>query len=81
MISHWKTQFPQMYNPLKTWITLSDESPVENTHSVIRAQTRNSDTATQLVNKVKSIFVSKTKQANFRLILQPQSISLSHMLS
>ena len=29
MISHWKTQFPQMYNLFKTWITLSDEYPVK----------------------------------------------------
>ena len=79
IISHWKIQFPEMYNLLKTWITLSDEYPVENTHSIIRAQTRHSDTATQLVNKVKSIFVSKTKQANFRLnFTPPKHVSFSH---
>ena len=48
-------------------------------HSIIRAQTRHSDTATQLVNKVKSIFVSKTKQANFRQNFTPtKHFSFSH---
>lgn len=79
MISHWKSQFPEMYNLLKAWITLSDEYPVENTHSIIRAQTRHSDTAAQLVNKVKSIFVSKTKQANFHLnFTPPKHFAFSH---
>jgi hypothetical protein len=68
-----------MYNLLKAWITLSDEYPVENTHSIIRAQTRHSDTAAQLVNKVKSIFVSKTKQANFCLNFTPSKhFAFSH---
>ena len=71
IISHWKIQFQEMYNLLKTSITLSDENPVENMHSIIRA--------TQLVNKVKSIFVSKTKQANFRQNFTPtKHFSFSH---
>ena len=75
----WKSQFPEMYNLLKARITHSDEYPVENTHSIIRAQTRHSDTAAQLVNKVKSIFVSKTKQANFHLnFTPPKHFAFSH---
>lgn len=66
MFSHWKTHFSEMYNLPKTWITLSNEYTVENTHSTILAEIRHSDTTTQLVNKVKGNFMSKTKQVNFR---------------
>ena len=72
MISHWKSQFPEMYNLLKAWITLSDEYPLENTHSIIRAQTRHSDIRAQTRH-------SKTKQANFRLnFTPPKHFAFSH---
>ena len=68
-----------MYDLLQKWITLAGEYPVENTHGVIRAQTRHSETATQLVNKVKSIIVSKTKQTNFHShFTPPKHFSFSH---
>ena len=78
-ILHWKKSFPEMYNLFKNWLTISDEYPVENTHSIIRAQTKHSDTATQLTRKVKSIFQSKAKQMNFRsTFTPPKHFSFSH---
>ena len=79
--SHWRTHIPGMYDLLKKWITLAYEYPVENTHGVIRAQTRHSETATQLVNKVKSIVCPRPRKQTSTHISHPQSISLSHMVS
>ena len=58
-ISHRGKCFPDMYNVMRKWQIISDEYPVENTHSIIRAQTQNTDTADNLSNKVKAIFQSK----------------------
>ena len=78
-ILHWKKSFPDMYNLFKNWLTISDEYPVENTHSIIRAQTNHSDTVAQLSRKVKSIFQSKVKQMNFRsTFTPPKHFSFSH---
>ena len=78
-ILHWKRSYPDLYNLFKNWLTVSDEYPVENTHSVIRAQTKHSDTAAILTRKVKSIFQSKAKQVNFRSIFTPpKQFSFSH---
>ena len=63
---HWGQHFPQLHNILSNNIAITDEYPVENTHSVIRAQTRHCDSASQLQKKVKAIFQGKEKQADFR---------------
>lgn len=65
-IHHWGQHFPQLYNILANNIAITDEYPVENAHSIIRAQTRHSDTANQLKKKVKAIFQGKEKQSEFR---------------
>ena len=44
-ITHWMRSFPEFYNVFQNWLIISDEYPVENTHSIIRAQTKHSDTA------------------------------------
>ncbi len=64
-ISHWGKCLPQLYNVMRKWQIISDEYPVENTHSIIRAQTQETDTADNLSNKVKAIFQSKQNQKNF----------------
>jgi hypothetical protein len=38
-ITHWMRSFPEFYNVFQNWLIISDEYPVENTHSIIRAQT------------------------------------------
>ena len=68
---HWKDKHRELYEQFCTWPAIYDEYPVENTHSIIRAQTKPSDTANKLQQRAKSIFESKTKQANFRSIFTP----------
>ena len=65
-LSHWKSKYNELYEQFSTWPTIFDEYPVENTHSIIRAQTQLSDTADKLQQRPEGIFQSKTKQANFR---------------
>ena len=68
---HWKKQNRTLYNLFSTWQTIFDEYPVENTHSIIRAQTQPSDTAKKLQERAKCIFQSKSEQANFRFNFTP----------
>ena len=62
MCSHWGKYAPQLYNLLTNYITIFDEYPEENTHNILRSQTKVSDTANELRKKAKSIFQSKDKQ-------------------
>ena len=62
----WKDRHQELYKQFSTWPTIFDEYPGENTHSIIRAQTKPSDTASKLQQRAKSIFQSKAKQTNFR---------------
>ena len=79
MCSHWGKYAPQMYNLLTNYITIFDEYPVENTHSILRSQTKGSDTADELRKKAKSIFQSKDKQSHFRsFFTTPKQFSFSH---
>ena len=53
---HWKDKHKELYEQFCTWPTIYDEYPVENTHSIIRAQTKPSDTADKLQQRAKTIF-------------------------
>jgi len=66
MCSHWGKHSPQLYDLIRNYVTVFDEYPVENTHSILRAQTKPSDNADQLKQRAKIIFQSKEKQSNFR---------------
>ena len=79
MCSHWGKYSPELYKLLCNYITVFDEYPVENTHSILRAQTKSSDSADQLRKKAKTIFQSKEKQCNFRsFFTAPKQFSFSH---
>ncbi|KAL9975508.1 hypothetical protein ACROYT_G012677 [Oculina patagonica] len=79
MCSHWGKYAPQLYNLLKNYITIFDEYPVENTHSILRSQTKDYDTPDDLRKKAKSIFQSKEKQSHFRsFFTAPKQFSFSH---
>ena len=79
MCSHWGKYAPQLYNLLKNYITIFDEYPVENTHIILRSQTKDSDMADDLRKKAKSIFQSKEKQSHFRsFFTAPKQFSFSH---
>ena len=63
---HWGKHSTNLYQLRWNYIAIFDEYPVENTHSILRAQSKPSDTAEQLRKKAKQIFQSKEQQANFR---------------
>ena len=70
-LSHWKNKYSQLFEQFTTWPTIFDEYPVENTHSIIRAQTQPCDTAETLRQRAKRIFRSKSKQVHFRSNFTP----------
>jgi len=78
MCSHWGKHSPQLYKLLRTYITIFDEYPVENIHSILRAQTKPSDSADELRNKAEQIFESKEQQTTFRsAFTSPSQVSFS----
>ena len=66
MCAHWEKHSTNLYQLLRNYIAIFDEYPVENTHSILCAQSKPSDTAEQLRKKATQIFQSKEQQANFR---------------
>ena len=79
MCSHWGKHAPQLYNILRNYIAIFDEYPVENTHSILRSQTKGSDSADELRKRAKSIFQSKGKQSDYRsFFITPRQFSFSH---
>ena len=75
--NHWAKNYSELYEHFSKWPTIFDEYPVENTHSILRAQVKPSDTAEKLANRAKSILESK-EQANFRFIFTlPKQFSFS----
>ena len=48
MCSHWGKHAPQLYNILRNYTAIFDEYPVENTNSILRSQTKGSDSADEL---------------------------------
>ena len=78
MYSHWGKHAPQLYNILRNYIAIFDEYPVENTHSILRSQTKGSDSADELRKRAKSIFQSKGKQSDRSFFTTPRQFSFSH---
>jgi len=79
MCLHWGKYSQHLCELLQNYITFFDEYPVENKHSILRAQTKPSDTADELRKKAKAIFQSKGKQSNSRSIFtSPKQCSFSH---
>ncbi|KAK2551336.1 hypothetical protein P5673_027730 [Acropora cervicornis] len=66
MCAHWGKHSTNLYQLLRNYIAIFDEYPVENTHTILCAQSKPSDTAEQLRKKSKQIFQSKEQQDNFR---------------
>ena len=64
-IMYWQKFRPHIYDIVRGNITLLDEYGVENTHSILRAQTKPYYTLDQLFQKAKGIFASKAEQHNF----------------
>ena len=71
MCSYWGKYSPQLFSLLQNYLVIFDEYPVENVHSIFRAQTNAFDTAEELRRKAKSIFQSKENQSHFRSSFTP----------
>lgn len=65
---HWRNKNKELYEQFSTWPTIYDKYPVENTHSVIRAQTKPADTAEKLQHRANfRSHLTPPKQFNFSL--------------
>ena len=52
---HWQQHCPSMFEKLQEYLVAFDEYPVENFHSLLRARTKESDTAEQVAFKAREI--------------------------
>ena len=65
---HWRNKNKELYEQFSTWPTIYDEYPVENTYSVICAQTKPADTAEKLQHRANfRSHLTPPKQFNFSL--------------
>ena len=60
-----------MFNLFSSNLNVIDEYFVEHVHSVIRRQTKVSDSDEQVREKVHGIFASSERQSNFNPLLTP----------
>ena len=68
----WRNNTENLYDTIYNNVTtITDEYPVENTHSIFRAQTKPHHTPEQLEQKAKEIFASKQEQHHFRSHFTP----------
>ncbi len=70
-ILFWKENNKKLYQTIRKFLSATDEYPVENTHSIIRAQTKDGDTPDLLQKRAKAVFQSKKSQHNFRSQFTP----------
>ena len=68
---YWREKNPSVLETIQKYLVITDEYPVENTHSIIRAQTNDGDSPAMLSIKAKSVFQSKQEQHSFRTSLTP----------
>ena len=71
MCAHWGKHSTNLYQLLRNYIAIFDEYPVENTHSILRAQSKPSDTAEQLRRAMDHILIA---------ILQIQMTKMFYLL-
>ncbi len=70
-ILFWKKNNTDLYKFMQQYLTTTDEYPVENVHSIIRAQTSDGDSIEMLQKKARAVFQSKKTQQNFRSNFTP----------
>ena len=59
--TYWGIHNPDLYLKLRLFLVMLDEYLVENTYSIIRSKTSDSDTVDQLRQKAKGLFQAKLK--------------------
>ena len=78
-VLYWTQKFPQIFQIFQSYVTVTDESGVENTHSIIQSKTKSYDSVTELIKKVKTIFQDETNLQNFQSnFMPPKNYTFSH---
>ena len=62
---HWKSKDHPLFHTLMTQLNAFDEYPVENFHSILRAQTSHSDSGDLLHQKARALDSNKATSTNF----------------
>ena len=70
-IIYWKEHNPKLYETVVKNLCVTDEHPVENTHSIIRGNTNPFDSPATIIHKAKTIFTSRETQHNLRSTFTP----------
>ena len=70
-IGYWSHHYPELYQTFENNVASTDEYPVENAHSIIRANSQSADDCETISNKAKMIFTSKTEIKNFKSVFTP----------
>ena len=68
---HWQEYTPAMFETVRQYIVAFDEYPVENFHSVLRARTKEHDTADKISFKAKEIDECKHEMESFKSTFVP----------
>jgi len=68
---HWQGNATSMFETIRQHLPAFDEYPVENFHSVLRKQTRETDTADEISRKAKEIDASKHELCSFQSAFVP----------
>ena len=78
-VAHWRNTNPPLYNLLENSLHVFDEYPVENFHSLIRAQTNAWDTAATIQQRARWIDSTKHNLQHFATyFVPPRQAMLSH---
>lgn len=70
-IGYWSQHYPELHQTFEDNIACTDEYPVENAHSIIRANTQSADDCTTISKKAKMMFTSKAEVKNFKSVFTP----------
>ena len=70
MVEYWKATNHPLYNLLQEHLHVSDEYPVENVHSLLRARTNEWDTPVEIQRKARQINDQKTPSAPLFYVLR-----------
>ena len=68
---YWSHHYPELYQTFENNIASTDEYPIENAHSIIRANSQSADDCETMSNKAKMIFPSKIEMKNFKSVFTP----------
>ena len=71
-ILYWEENGNSMFETIRQHLPSFDEYPVENFHSVLRKQTKETDTADEISRKAKEIDASKHELQSFQSVFVPQ---------